>query len=34
LIGIGRYLKIEFPQNWTNEEKYDFDWSVLKEETI
>jgi hypothetical protein len=33
-FGLGGYLKIEFPQNWTNEEKYDFDWSVLKEETL
>jgi hypothetical protein len=23
-FGIGEYLKLEFPQNWTEEEKYDF----------
>lgn len=33
-FGIGEYLKIEFPKNWTDEEKYDFDWSVLKSEPI
>lgn len=33
-FGIGEYLKIEFPTNWTQAEKYDFDWSVLKNETI
>jgi hypothetical protein len=33
-FGIGEYLKIEFPNNWTDSEKYDFDWSVMKNETI
>jgi hypothetical protein len=33
-FGIGGYLKIEFPNNWTEAEKYDFDWSVLKEKAI
>ena len=28
------FLKIEFPKNWTDAEKYDFDWSILKNETI
>ena len=32
-FGIGEYLKIEFPKNWTDAEKYDFDWSILKNET-
>ncbi|HMH21533.1 MAG TPA: hypothetical protein VK563_07150 [Puia sp.] len=31
-FGIGNYLKIEFPTNWQDAEKYDFDWSKLKEE--
>jgi hypothetical protein len=31
-FGIGNYLKIEFPTNWLDDEKYDFDWSVLKKE--
>lgn len=31
-FGIGGYLQIEFPENWTDIEKYDFDWSVLKNE--
>lgn len=30
--GIGDYLIINFPNNWTDEEKYNFDWTVLKEE--
>jgi len=29
-FGIGDYLKIEFPTNWSDSEKYDFDWSVLQ----
>jgi hypothetical protein len=33
-FGIGEYLKIEFPKNWSDTEKYDFDWSVLKKEAI
>ncbi|WP_317897627.1 hypothetical protein [Aurantibacillus circumpalustris] len=31
-FGIGQYLKIEFPKNWADAEKYDFDWSILKNE--
>lgn len=31
-FGIGGYLKIEFPTNWTEDEKYDFDWKSLKKE--
>jgi len=29
-FGIGGYLKIEFPSNWPDHEKHNFDWSVLK----
>ena len=32
-FGIGNYLKINFPTDWDEDEKYDFDWSILKEET-
>jgi hypothetical protein len=31
-FGLGDYLKITYPKNWTEEEKYDFDWSILKAE--
>jgi len=31
-FGIGGYLKIEFPTNWLDDEKYDFNWSVLKKQ--
>jgi hypothetical protein len=31
-FGIGGYLMIEFPNEWTDDEIYDFDWSVLKNE--
>ncbi len=27
---LGGFFHIEFPSNWTDAEKYDFDWSVLK----
>ncbi len=27
---IGGYFRIGFPDDWDEEEKYDFDWSVLK----
>lgn len=33
-FGIGGYLKIEFPSNWQLSEKYDFDWSVLKNQHV
>jgi hypothetical protein len=32
-FGLGEYLKIQFPTNWEESEKYDFDWSILKTET-
>lgn len=31
-FGIGDYLKIKFPTNWQESEKYDFDWLDLKNE--
>jgi hypothetical protein len=31
--GIGGFLMVEFPDNWTEDETYDFDWSVLRKET-
>ena len=31
-FGLGDFLKIEFPTNWTEEEKYDFNWTDLKKE--
>jgi hypothetical protein len=30
---LGGYFHIEFPSDWSEEEKYDFDWSVLKPQT-
>lgn len=30
-FGIGDYLLIEFPDNWEENEKYDFDWGILNE---
>jgi hypothetical protein len=30
---LGGYFHIEFPNDWGEEEKYDFDWSVLKLQT-
>lgn len=29
-FGLGGFLMIKFPDNWTEEEMYDFDWSYLK----
>lgn len=29
-FGIGDYLMIHYPQNWNDDEYYDFDWSQLK----
>ncbi len=29
---IGGFFRIEFPKDWEDEEKYDFDWSVLEKE--
>ena len=31
-FGIGGYLKIQFPENWAESEKYEFDWLILKKE--
>ena len=28
---LGQYFHIQFPDNWRDEEKYDFNWSELKE---
>ena len=28
---LGQFFHIEFPSNWTDAEKYDFDWSILKQ---
>lgn len=30
---IGGYLRIKFPTDWEDEEKYDFDWGILKNNT-
>ncbi|MCM5511632.1 hypothetical protein [Vibrio sp. SCSIO 43169] len=32
--GIGDYLLIDFPSDWPEEQKYSFDWSSLKLETV
>jgi hypothetical protein len=32
-FGIGDYLKIEFPTNWSDSEKYDFNWETLKKDS-
>jgi hypothetical protein len=29
---LGGFFRIEFPKDWSEEEKYDFDWSVLEKE--
>ncbi len=31
---LGGYFRIKFPDDWKDEEKYDFDWSTLKNEKI
>ncbi len=31
-FGIGNYFTVEFPDDWTDEEKYDFNWSALAKE--
>lgn len=31
-FGIGNYLMIDYPDNWTEDEKYNFDWTKLKDE--
>jgi len=30
---LGNFLHIEFPNDWSEEEKYDFDWSKLKKKS-
>ena len=30
--GIGGYFRVNFPDDWPVEERYDFDWQVLKDE--
>lgn len=32
-FGLGGFLKIEFPNNWSEDEMYEFDWSQLCKET-
>lgn len=32
-FGIGKYLMIDYPDNWNDDEKYDFDWTILKNES-
>jgi hypothetical protein len=27
---MGNFFHIEYPNDWTDAEKYDFDWTVLK----
>lgn len=29
-FGLGGFLMVQFPNNWTDDEMYDFDWSMLK----
>jgi hypothetical protein len=29
---IGGFFRIKFPDNWADQEKYDFDWSKLKDQ--
>ncbi|MEL1245493.1 hypothetical protein AAEO56_14560 [Flavobacterium sp. DGU11] len=31
-FGIGGYLIVDYPDNWSEEEMYNFDWSKLKKE--
>ena len=31
-FGIGDYLMVDFPDNWNDDEKYEFDWTQLKKE--
>jgi|WetSurMetagenome_2_1015567.scaffolds.fasta_scaffold05563_2 hypothetical protein len=32
-FGIGEYLLIKYPNNWEEDEKYDFNWADLKKES-
>jgi hypothetical protein len=31
-FGLGGFLMVKFPDNWNEDEKYDFNWSELKKE--
>jgi hypothetical protein len=31
-VGIGDFFRIEYPTNWTEEEKYEFNWNELENE--
>lgn len=31
-FGIGNYFTVEFPDDWTDDEKYDFNWEKLEKE--
>jgi hypothetical protein len=33
-FGIGDYLMVDFPNDWSEDEMYDFNWSELKKETV
>ncbi len=33
-FGIGDYLIVDFPDNWSEEEMYDFDWNELQGEDV
>lgn len=30
---IGGYFRIQYPENWAEDEKYDFDWEILESES-
>lgn len=30
--GIGQYFRVEFPSDWPDDDKYEFDWQTLKKE--
>ena len=30
--GIGKYFRVKFPDDWPIEERYEFDWEILKKE--
>ncbi len=31
-VSTRRFFRIKFPNDWSDEEKYQFDWTELKEE--
>ncbi|MEK6152076.1 hypothetical protein WIW50_02385 [Flavobacteriaceae bacterium 3-367] len=33
-FGIGDYLMVDFPDDWADQEKYEFDWTMLKNEKV